>query len=203
MPLLVNQIETVRPAGIGLFRPVAKHVEHRRNLDAELAYAGSCDVFAFLLVLRRRENDVVFNVALHLPDVAGMRLGDVDHQESDAAAVLLVEFIEGGNLPPEGRSSIAAENEDDVLGLVDLGELDPCAVVELHQREIRGGISDVERTSTGAGPGGFKREQQEWYRARHFGHDRGELFWGLPHGPENEGGEGQVHGYQGNSDPHE
>src|SRR5882724_5592381 len=161
MPLLVNQIETVRPAGIGLFRPVAKLVEHRRNLDAELAYAGPRDVFAFLLVLRRRENYVVFDVALHLPNVAGMRLGDVDHQESDAAAVLLVEFIEGGNLPPEGRSSIAAENEDDGLHLVDLGELDPCAVVELHQGEIRGGVSDVQRTSAGSGPRGFKWKKQE------------------------------------------
>src|SRR5882762_11483993 len=201
MPLLVNQIETVRPAGIGLFRPVAKHVEHRRNLDAELAYAGSRDVFAFLLVLRRRENYVVFDVALHLPNVAGMRLGDVDHQESDAAAVLLVEFIEGGNLPPEGRSSIAAENEDDGLGLVDLGELDPCAVVELHQRKIRGGISDVERTSTRTGPGGFKREQQEWYRARHFGHNRGELLRWLAHGPEDEGGEGEIDGHEGDCGP--
>jgi len=68
-----------------------------------------------------------------------MRLGDVDHQESDAAAVLLVELVEGGNLPPERRSSVAAENEDDGLGLVDLGELDPGPVVELHQGEIRAG----------------------------------------------------------------
>jgi hypothetical protein len=38
-----------------------------------------------------------------------MRFGNVDNQESDAPAILLVEFIEGRNLPPERRSRIAAE----------------------------------------------------------------------------------------------
>src|SRR5882757_579378 len=76
MSLPINQIETIRPTRVNLFRPVAEFVKDRRNLNAEFAYAGSRDKFAFLLVLGGRENDVVFNVALHLPDVAGMRLGD-------------------------------------------------------------------------------------------------------------------------------
>jgi len=31
--------------------------------------------------------------------------------ERDAIAVLLVEFVEGGNLPPERRSGVAAEDQ--------------------------------------------------------------------------------------------
>jgi hypothetical protein len=44
-----------------------------------------------------------------------MRLCDVDNQERDLLPVLIVELIERGNLPPERRSSIAAEKQHDRL----------------------------------------------------------------------------------------
>jgi hypothetical protein len=62
-----------------------------------------------------------------------MGLGDVDDQETRALLVFLVELVEGGNLPPEGRSSIAAENQHDRLLLVQLGKLDASGLVELQQ----------------------------------------------------------------------
>jgi len=133
MSLLVNQIQTIRPPSVGLLCAVAKFIQHSRDLNPQLANAGSRNKLAFFFVLRRRENHVVFYVALHLPNVARVGLGDVNHQERDAAAVLLVELIEGGNLPPEGRSSVAAEHENDGLGLIQLRELHPGAVVKLHQ----------------------------------------------------------------------
>jgi hypothetical protein len=34
----------------------------------------------------------------------------VNHEERNLAAVLIVKLVEGGNLPPERRSGIAAEN---------------------------------------------------------------------------------------------
>jgi hypothetical protein len=40
-----------------------------------------------------------------------MRLGDVDHEELNLASILFVEFIEGRNLPPEGWSGVASEDE--------------------------------------------------------------------------------------------
>jgi hypothetical protein len=55
---------------------------------------------------------------LHLPNVAGMRFSDINHQEGDAIAVLLVEFIECGSLPPERRSGIAAKHQYHGLGFV-------------------------------------------------------------------------------------
>jgi len=47
-----------------------------------------------------------------------MSFGNVNDQESDAAAILLVELIERGNLPPERRSSIAAKHQHHGLPLV-------------------------------------------------------------------------------------
>jgi hypothetical protein len=47
-----------------------------------------------------------------------MRLADIDDQESDAIAILLIKLIECGNLPPEWRSRIASEHKHDRLALV-------------------------------------------------------------------------------------
>jgi hypothetical protein len=46
-----------------------------------------------------------------------VRLGDVNHQECDLPSILLIELIEGRNLPPKRRSSVASENQDDWLSL--------------------------------------------------------------------------------------
>jgi hypothetical protein len=44
-----------------------------------------------------------------------VRLDDVDDQERDLLVVLVIELVEGGNLPPKGRSSVAAEDKHDRL----------------------------------------------------------------------------------------
>jgi hypothetical protein len=46
-----------------------------------------------------------------------MRLGDVDHQKRYLTFVLLVQLVESGYLPPEGRSGVAAEDEHYRLAL--------------------------------------------------------------------------------------
>jgi hypothetical protein len=47
-----------------------------------------------------------------------MRFCDVHNQKADLALVLIVELVEGGNLPPEGWSSVTAENHHYRLSLV-------------------------------------------------------------------------------------
>jgi hypothetical protein len=44
-----------------------------------------------------------------------MGFENVDGQEGDVFAVLLVELIQGRNLLPEGRSSVASEDQHDWL----------------------------------------------------------------------------------------
>jgi hypothetical protein len=50
-----------------------------------------------------------------------MGLKDVDRVEIDLSLVLLRKLVQGGNLPPERRSSVAAEDEDDWPVLPKLG----------------------------------------------------------------------------------
>jgi hypothetical protein len=42
-----------------------------------------------------------------------MRFENVDDQKRDPVAVLVIKLVEGGNLPPEGRSGVAAKDQHD------------------------------------------------------------------------------------------
>ena len=60
-----------------------------------------------------------------------MRFGDVHDQERNFALVLIVELVEGGNLPPKRRSSVATENQHYRLSLIEICEVDGSSFVEL------------------------------------------------------------------------
>ena len=135
-PLRVDQINAVGPAGVGPLGAVAKFIEHAGNLYAQLSHASAGNIRALFFILRTGEYHLIFYIALHLPDVAGMGFRDVHHQKSHAILVLLVEFVEGRNLPPEWRSSVTAENQHDGLLFVQGGKLNPLGFVQLEQSEI-------------------------------------------------------------------
>jgi hypothetical protein len=107
----IDQVEAIGPGRVGGFGGVAEFIEQGRNLDAELSHTGSGNKCPFLFAARTGEDDFVLDVALHLPDVAGMRLGNVNHEKFRLRGVIFVELIEGRNLPPERRSGVAAKNQ--------------------------------------------------------------------------------------------
>ena len=79
---------------------------------ALLRYAGLGRVGALAGRLRRREQDAVFLVGGHLPQIDRMRLLDVHDEEGGPIAVLRVKTIELGNSRAKRRSRVAAEDED-------------------------------------------------------------------------------------------
>jgi hypothetical protein len=116
--LRVDQVNAIRPACVRPFRRIAELVEHGRKFDPKFSYAGPGDQRSLFFSLRAGKNNLVFNIALRLPNVAGMRFGNVDHQERNPPAILLVKLIKGRNLPPERRSRVAAEHQNHGLPLV-------------------------------------------------------------------------------------
>src|SRR5712672_853854 len=109
LSILIDQIQPIRPSRISFFDSIVEAIQHGGKLDSELAHARASNERAFFFILRRRKYYIVFQVALHLPHVARMRFKNVDREKTHAASILFVEFVEGGNLPPEGRSSVAPE----------------------------------------------------------------------------------------------
>jgi hypothetical protein len=77
----IEEIKAVRPGGIVSLGGIAELVECGGNFDAEFADAGSGDERAIFFRFGIGEQNLVFQVALGLPDVCGMRLGDIDDEE--------------------------------------------------------------------------------------------------------------------------
>jgi hypothetical protein len=121
-----------------------------------------------------------------------MRFCDVDNQKGNAVSILLIELVEGGNLPPERRSSIAAKYKHHRPLLVQCGKLNRSALVLRYKREIRGGISYAQSPRAGMSPKRFKREEQENDWSGYSGHDAPKLFRRLAHGPPDESTEGEI-----------
>jgi len=72
--VFVDEVNSIRPAGIFLLRRVVEVIDQRGKLDAEFANAHTRNLLTFTEALRTGEDHVVAEVALHLPNVAGMRL---------------------------------------------------------------------------------------------------------------------------------
>ena len=115
LSLLINQVNPVGPAGVSRFVRVLKIVHQRGEPDQQFARAGSGHLTAFVGVGGAGEDHFVPDIAFHLPHIAGMGLGDVDNVELRLIFKLFGQLIESGNLPPEGRSGVTAENQDDRL----------------------------------------------------------------------------------------
>ena len=109
-----------------------------------------------------------------------MRLGDIDDQKRNFVLILIVELVEGGNLPPERRSSVAAENHDDRLCFVQFGQANGAGFVELAQREIWRWIADVDYSRACPRPHGFKWADEKYF-PRQMHHHPPEFFRSAMH----------------------
>jgi len=129
----VDQINSVGPACVSSFRRIAEFVEDRGKLNREFSHASSGHKSALLFTFRTTENNLIFDIALHLPDVTGMRFGDVNHQESHAFPVLLIKLVESGSLPPEWRSGVASKHKHNRLRSIQFRKPDSLTSIQLEQ----------------------------------------------------------------------
>jgi len=171
----VDEIKPVGPARVCGFDAVIKSIQQSGELDAELANAETRNFSALIFVFWAGEDDRFLHIALHLPDVAWVRLKNIERVEADLVAILFVEFIEGRNLPPERRSSIAAKYKHYGLVAPQGCKLHVLRFVERLHFEIRGLRSRSETSRTCATPHGFEGEQ-EVCRHGHALHDLPKLL---------------------------
>jgi hypothetical protein len=107
----VQNVEAIRPSGVSDLSGVGQVVGHRRDFERELGQARFGQLAALLEVFGAGHPDILLEIVLVLPSVHGMGFHDVNHEESRLSLVLFIEFVERGNLPAEGWSGVAAENQ--------------------------------------------------------------------------------------------
>ncbi len=110
-----------------------------------------------------------------------MRLEDVDGVERDLVFVLIVKLVEGRNLPPEGRSGVAAKDEDDWLFATKRTELHVGRFVERGKREVGRHFAGMDSSCARTRPQGFKWQRDKGDYGRP-GHDASEALGRLVHG---------------------
>jgi hypothetical protein len=89
----VDHVHSIWPSRVCVFSRVAKFIQDRGDFYSQPSDTCSGNEGALVLSFGRSENDIVFYVALHLPDVTGVGLSNVDDQERDLASVLFVELV--------------------------------------------------------------------------------------------------------------
>src|SRR5690348_6358880 len=159
--VLVDQIDSIRPASVGLFRAVAEIIHQSGKLDSQLAHAHSGHRLALFNVPGTRKYDLIANVALHLPHVAGMRFEDIHGIELHARTVLVIQLIEGRNLPPKWRSGVAAENEDNRFSRLERGKAYMRSFVQSRKCEVGSHITDPQIAGSSVRPHRLERCYQE------------------------------------------
>src|ERR1019366_9452444 len=85
--IAADQVEAVGPSGIGLFDGIVHAIDEGPEADPQRAHTANGHLESFALGARIAEHDALANVAAHLPDVAGVRLLDIDGVEGDAIPV--------------------------------------------------------------------------------------------------------------------
>jgi hypothetical protein len=131
-----DQIHAVRPSGVGGLNLVVEAIDNSGKLDAQFPHAFASYRSALFLVAGATEQDLIPNVALHLPYIRRMSLQDVDRVEINLALVLLGQFVQGGNLPPKRWSRIAAEDENDGLICPQRSQSHGHSGIEGHDGEV-------------------------------------------------------------------
>jgi len=191
LALAVDQVEAVGPAGVLALDGVIDAIDQRGKANAEGPHTAIGDVKALGVGLRIAEDDVVADVAAHLPDVARVGFFDVDGEKGDAVAIFVVELVERGNLPAKGRSGIAAEYQDDGAIAAEGRELNDGLTVEGWEAEIGREVAGVDGAVTGAGPESFEGERDH-QRHGGAGDDAAESVGSLAHGPVSAGAENDL-----------
>src|SRR5260221_9350034 len=109
-----DQIEPVWPSRVRSLRPVPDAIQNRRDANAQLTNARLGRLAPLAIGARRGQQHAVLLIGPILPKVYRMGLLDVHDVEGGAVAIRIVEPVQGGNLPPEAWSSVAAEGQDHV-----------------------------------------------------------------------------------------
>jgi hypothetical protein len=110
-PFAINHIQPVGPARVVPFRGVVEAIHDGRKMNPQFHHAQLSHLAALVNIFRARENDVIIQIVWVLPHVAGMCFAYVHHVERRLILILFVQLVQSGNLPPERRSGVAAENQ--------------------------------------------------------------------------------------------
>ena len=114
----IDEIETVGPARVFLLHMIVYGIDQGGDRDMQFAHTRIGNRLSIFFRGRIGKQNALFDIALHLPNVCGMSLVDINNEKRDAIFILFIPRVERGNRPAKRWSSITAKDENDrFLGL--------------------------------------------------------------------------------------
>jgi hypothetical protein len=112
LPLLINNVDALRPRRIGVVRDVMHIVDAEGDWKMETLDEIVGDGNALLGGVRLCVTNILIHVRLHLPFIERMRFADVHRKKIRAILVVVIQSDEVAYLAAKWRSRVAAEHQN-------------------------------------------------------------------------------------------
>jgi hypothetical protein len=136
-PVLVDHIEALGPCGIGQIRRVTHVVDPEGQRIFLPLHKIVGDGHALLQSFRLRVAHILFHVRFHLPFICGMRLAHINGKKVRVILVVVVNLDHVADVAPEGRSSVAAEDDHERARAGALTQTKMVRAVQRQQLHVR------------------------------------------------------------------
>jgi hypothetical protein len=140
----VDDVEPFWPGGVGVVSGVVDVVYAEGNGIVEALDEVVGDGYALSESLGLGVADVVLHVGLHLPFVGGMSLADIDRQEVGVIFIVVVNLHHVTDVAAEGRSSVAAEDDDKRARAGAFANVEMICAVEGEEASVGGVVANFE-----------------------------------------------------------
>ena len=111
---------------------------------------------------------VVLHIGFHLPLVGGMSFADVDSQKIGVILVVVVNLHHVTDVASKGRSSVAAEDDNERASTGALADVKPIRAIESDEACVRGVVANLEAAAMHVGQGVAHHAVNVLGAARHF-----------------------------------
>src|SRR3990172_2293903 len=121
--LSIDDVDALRPGGVAGHGGVAEVVDESLGLDPHPIDQRPREIGAGLESLGLVEDHLRLHVGIHLPLVPGVGFFDVHQDQLDLVLEVLMYFLELGQPGSKRRSGVAAEDQDQRLLAIEIGDL--------------------------------------------------------------------------------
>ncbi len=143
----VDDVETLGPCGVGVIGGVVDVVDSEGDGVVEAFDEIVRDRYSLRESFRLGVADVILHVGLHLPLVGRMRFTYIHGQKIGVIFVVVVNLHHVTDVAAEGRSSVAAEDDDKRASASAFANMEMICTVKVQEAGVGSVVADFERAA--------------------------------------------------------
>ena len=164
----VDDVEAFRPGGVGVVGGVIDVVDPESDGVVEALDEIVGDRYALRESFRLGVADIILHVGLHLPLIGRVGFAYIHGQKVSMILVVVVNLHHVTDVATEGRSSVAAENDNERACTGALANVKMICSVEGEEASVRSIVPDFERAAVHVGQSVAEHAVSVLGAARHF-----------------------------------